>query len=132
MAFNPARSWALTYNQMWNICMKDPINRSSQLGNRFYTGTGQATGGNNNNNNKNSGRKGKRKSDYCWNWNKGIPCKFGKNCRFIERCSFCDGGNHGLYNCHKAAAANSNKEVESVSMTPLRQNALQTGDTTQK
>ena len=25
MAFNPQRSWAVTYNQMWNLSMRDPI-----------------------------------------------------------------------------------------------------------
>ena len=25
MAFNPSRSWAVTYNQMWNLCMKDTL-----------------------------------------------------------------------------------------------------------
>ena len=25
MAFNPHRSWAVTYNQMWNLSMRDPI-----------------------------------------------------------------------------------------------------------
>ena len=25
MEFNPARSWAVTYNQMWNLSMRDPL-----------------------------------------------------------------------------------------------------------
>ena len=25
MAFNPGRSWAVTYNQMWNLSMQDPL-----------------------------------------------------------------------------------------------------------
>ena len=25
MAFNPNHSWAVTYNQMWNLSMRDPI-----------------------------------------------------------------------------------------------------------
>ena len=25
MAFNPNRSWAVTYNQMWNLSMRDPL-----------------------------------------------------------------------------------------------------------
>ena len=28
MAFNPHRSWAVTYNQMWNLSMRDPIPRN--------------------------------------------------------------------------------------------------------
>ena len=25
MEFNPSCSWVTTYNQMWNLCMKDPL-----------------------------------------------------------------------------------------------------------
>ena len=28
MAFNPNRSWAITYNQMWNLSMRDPLPKS--------------------------------------------------------------------------------------------------------
>ena len=43
-----------------------------------------------------------RKSRYCWNFNKGVPCKFGSKCKFIECCSFCDSPAHGLIGCPKA------------------------------
>ena len=102
MAFNPARSWATTYNQMWNICMKDPLNGNNK--NRGYGNFGQSQ--QNNKANSTSGStnnyKGhRRKSDYCWNFNKGIPCKFGSKCRFIERCSYCDAPGHGVIACPK-------------------------------
>ena len=35
MAFNPQRSWAVTYNQMWNLSMKDPIPKNYR-GNNVY------------------------------------------------------------------------------------------------
>ena len=45
---------------------------------------------------------GKRnESDYCWNFNKGVPCKFGAKCKFIERCKYCDSPSHGVNNCQK-------------------------------
>ena len=44
---------------------------------------------------------GKKKSDYCWNFNRGIPCKFGNRCKFIERCKYCDSPSHGVNNCQK-------------------------------
>ena len=28
MAFNPSRSWAVTYNQMWNLSMREPLHKS--------------------------------------------------------------------------------------------------------
>ena len=43
----------------------------------------------------------RNKSDYCWNFNKGIPCKFGSKCKFIERCKYCDSPSHGVNACLK-------------------------------
>ena len=112
MAFNPQRSWAVTYNQMWNLCMKEHIAKNySYNGNNRQVSGGSHGGGqsshyhqqNNNHQQQQSGRK-KGKPDYCWNFNRGVICKYGKNCRFIERCSFCDASSHGLNTCAKAAA----------------------------
>ena len=33
--------------------------------------------------------------------NKGIPCKFGSKCQFIERCKYCDSPAHPVINCPK-------------------------------
>ena len=37
MAFNPQRSWAVTYNQMWNLSMQDPLpkNFGQKTGSKF-------------------------------------------------------------------------------------------------
>ena len=43
----------------------------------------------------------RNKSDYCWNFNKGVPCKFGAKCKFIERCKYCDSPSHGVNSCTK-------------------------------
>ena len=50
---------------------------------------------------QNSSTQKKGKSDYCWNFNKGIPCKFGSKCRFVERCKYCDSPQHGVHACSK-------------------------------
>ena len=93
MAFNPLRSWALTYNQMWNICMKDPISRA---------GNGQFGGGSTNyTQNKSFGQGSSKKPSYCWAFNKNVKCKFGKSCKFVERCSYCDKASHGVISCPK-------------------------------
>ena len=100
MAFNPARSWAVTYNQMWNLSMKDPLPRGNHGNGRSYgmvdhfTDSGRAAG------------KIKSKSDYCWNFNKGVKCKFGSKCRFIERCSYCDSPSHAVIHCPKLQKKN--------------------------
>ena len=38
MAFNPKRSWAIMYNQMWNLCMRDPLPRNNHNQNRWSGG----------------------------------------------------------------------------------------------
>ena len=43
----------------------------------------------------------KRKPDYCWYFNSGNPCKYGKKCRFIEKCSYCDSTEHPVLSCPK-------------------------------
>ena len=104
MAFNPQRSWAITYNQMWNLSMKDPLPCKARFGGSsafsHASGSGYVNGRNQNNNAGNHGTK-KIKPDYCWDFNKGLPCKFGNRCRFIERCSYCDSPTHGVNSCHK-------------------------------
>ena len=92
MEFNPSRSWAVTYNQMWNLSMTNPILSQSRRG---MLGNGQITqaGGNT--------KVFRKKNDYCWSFNRGSKCKFGKRCKFIKRCSYCDAPSHGLVNCNK-------------------------------
>ena len=94
MAFNPNRSWAVTYNQMWNLAMKDPLPHNSSVvtPGRSFNSTEASNGKN----------KLKIKPDYCWNFNKGIKCKFGSKCKFIERCSYCDSPSHPIISCRKA------------------------------
>ena len=113
MEFNPQRSWSTTYNQMWNLCMKEHLPPRGGSGNGKTNNYNYTSGYSNNNNNGNSGgkktqhgfgrlMKKQKGDDYCWNFNRGIPCKYGKNCRFWERCSYCDSVNHGLNTCSKA------------------------------
>ena len=97
MEFNPNRSRAVTYNQMWNLSMTNPI-----LQNQARRSFGSYNNSNSNQNNQNnSGIATKRKVDYCWRFNKGAKCKFGKKCKFIERCSYCDDPSHGVVHCNK-------------------------------
>ena len=116
MAFNPSRSWAVTYNQMWNLSMRDPLPRHQNNQRNFFqfnqgngNGRRHSTGGGGQGQQQNSRRKS---SDYCWSFNKGVKCKFGNRCKFIERCSFCDLPNHGIHACPKAEAKNGNKNTE--------------------
>ena len=112
MAFNPNRSWAVTYNQMWNLCMREPLtNRNNTNFSQKFAGNSRPAGGGGGGNsavassNKNTGHK-KRK--YCWNFNSGITCPYGKKCRFIERCGFCDSEAHGSVACPKVEKKTAN------------------------
>ena len=80
------------------------------------SGGGGALGKRNSSGGHSSGLSRKKKPDYCWNFNKGIPCKFGKKCRFVERCSFCDSPAHGNYVCPKLGAKSkvNDKDMEDV------------------
>ena len=103
MAFNPNCSWAVTYNQMWNLSMKDPLPKNNyKSAYNHYSGGGVAAphfqGGSSSSNPMQVRR---IKSDYCWNFNKGVPCKFGPRCKFIERCKYCDSPSHGVNACLK-------------------------------
>ena len=91
MEFNPKRSWAVTYNQMWNLSMTNPIVNSQS----FNRKGGASMNGNGFSNAIH------KKIDYCWSFNKGMKCKFGKKCKFIECCSYCDEPSHGVVNCSK-------------------------------
>ena len=107
MAFNPNRSWAVCYNQMWNLSMRDPLPKnktgSNSNGTQWPSHARQNRNGNGNGQPQPSTSgtsNGKKRPDYCWNFNKGV--KFGARCRFIERCSYCDSPNHGVNACPKA------------------------------
>ena len=103
MAFNPQRSWAVTYNQIWNLSMRDPLPKFNGKGAyQHYSGSGFAAP-----RSASSGYNGnpmqvkRNKSDYCWNFNKGVPCRFGVKCKFVERCKYCDSPSHGVHACTK-------------------------------
>ena len=100
MAFNPSRSWAVTYNQMWNLSMREPLSMSftQKSSSGFYSGNGvqgqQSKSG--------SGvQQPAKRPRYCWGFNKGVPCKFGKKCTYIEHCSYCDSPSHRVVACPK-------------------------------
>ena len=97
MAFNPTRSWAVTYNQMWNLSMHDAIPRN--MYNRSNPTAQYVSGAHSGNGQQKSGKR--KSSDYCCNFNKGVPCKFGSKCKFIERCKYCDLPSHGVNTCIK-------------------------------
>ena len=94
MEFNPRRSWAVTYNLMWNLSMVEPLPKMPN----FRSGSGD---------NKNFQKKQinadseeRPKYNHCWSFQKG-ECKYGANCRYDDRCSYCDSTRHGKNRCPK-------------------------------
>ena len=106
MAFNPQRSWAVTYNQMWNLSMRDPLPKNNvKTAYQHYSGGGMAApykgGGHLVVQELTLCKSEGTNPDYCWNFNKGVPSKFGARCKFIERCKYCDSPSHGVNACVK-------------------------------
>ena len=83
--------------------MKEPLVRNNHGRAQSFGGFSQSgtNYGNNFRGSHNNSAAPRRKSDYCWNFNKGLKCKFGAKCKFIERCSYCDSGAHGIIVCPK-------------------------------
>ena len=114
MAFNPQRSWAVTYNQMWNLSMRDPLPKSNGYKPyQHHSGSGYVQNQKswnawNGNSSRQSSNTKRNKSDYCWNFNKGVPCRFGSKCKFIERYKYCDSPTHGMHACHKLVRKSGN------------------------
>ena len=113
MEFNPSRSWATTYNQMWNLSMKDPISKGNFGHGKTSTATFQNSNHakpNSNTQNSSIGGKKKGRPTYCWFFNRGEKCKYGSKCHFIECCSYCDATDHPVLSCPKLVKKD-NKEA---------------------
>ena len=83
--------------------MRDPLPKHNGKGAFQHYSAGYAVPKNNSfgGNINNPMQVRRNKSDYCWNFNKGVPCKFGARCKFIERCKYCDSPSHGVNACIK-------------------------------
>ena len=102
MAVNLASKWSKIYQQMWTMCMTDPHRGGQGAGGHNHQINAQGQSGNNapGSNNKNRSTK----SDFCWKYNKGC-CKFGSDCKFVHKCSYCDSTSHGMSSCPTKATA---------------------------
>ena len=105
MEFNPHRSWATTYNQMWNLSMREPIQRNNNFKQQSYrsqyNNNKGSCGGSQTESNNNLRRKSGSKTAYFLYFNRGEKCKYRNKCQFIEHCSQCDVANHHVLICPK-------------------------------
>ena len=86
MAEFPNRSWATTYTQGWNLCLREAVNKPSSNWSGGYA------------NAKPSHHDGR--DDYCWKFNRG-KCNRGHACSWEHRCLYCDAWGHGTHNCRR-------------------------------
>ena len=111
MHSNPQRSWATTYTQMWNLTLREHINRNGSFGS-YGSNNGNYRQNNNSNNGYGGGygvsHNGSKKSDYCWKFQRNGSCPDGRECKWINRCKYCDGTNHGYNQCRKRKSFGSN------------------------
>ena len=93
MAEKPSRSWAKTYNQLWNLAMCEPLTKSGNKQNFVNTGASSS------NSATPAGQHGDWRDRCCWRFSKG-NCK-SWNCKWDHRCKFCGGWSHSAANCLK-------------------------------
>ena len=101
MGHNPKRSWAKTYNQLWNLSMCTPVQKHNHNNTGSNSFQGNSHGGNGNKfNQSQKGRNGGRKSNRpCWKFNKNQPCT--GPCDFDHQCSYCGAYGHSVLDCDK-------------------------------
>ena len=116
MHANPHCSWGKTYVQLWNLAMKDPIQRN--VNNQNY-------GSNSNTNNSNRQIYGDWRDNCCWRYNHGKCKKW--NCRFDHRCNYCGAYNHPSVNCYKkkgGKSGNGEDNHRTVKASPSKSNVI--------
>ena len=93
MSEKPHRSWGKIYSQLWNLAMRDPLQRS----------TAQSSGSNT--------TQGDWKEKCCWRYNKGGKCKKW-NCKYDHRCNLCGSWTHNKHTVVKI-----NQQIQPVAIT---------------
>ena len=94
MSERPKRSWAKTYAQLWQLALRDPISKASDV----------STGSSGSHSNQKSKIKDWR-DRCCWRFNRTGKCD-KQPCNFDWRCSYCGIWNsHGANTCRKKGNA---------------------------
>ena len=122
MHANPRRSWAKTYNQIWNLTLRDPIVRTNYSGHTSGS-YGNHNGGYNNHNGGNSQTAGPKKADTCWKFNRSGHCSEGRNCKWPHKCKYCRGTSHGYNSCRKRLAKQSTPQTSDSSSKLSKENS---------
>ena len=99
---HPERKWSVILQQAWSMKLKDRISKFP------YQGSfGSPLNGNHS---AVSGSESSQKSnDACRHYNRG-NCKFGSNCHYDHKCSYCFKFGHSILMCYKLAADHERKQ----------------------
>ena len=101
MAQNPERSWAKTYAQMWNIALREPIQKGKYSSGSNFGSSSQSGG---------TSRTGNWRDRCCWKYNKN-RCN-DVSCHYDHRCTYCGGWGHGAFECRKKKRDNNGREQQ--------------------
>ena len=96
----PGRSWSVILQQAWSMRLKDRLTFTKGESNH---GNYAASGFNSHGNNNGNGNSKAKNNEPCRRFNKG-KCKFGANCRYEHRCSYCLKFGHAILTCRKLIA----------------------------
>ena len=103
MSERPNRSWSKTYTQLWQLAMRDPIQKqtSNQSHGSGYAHDTAGTSGYGNTNQKHK----TWRDNCCWRFNHTGKCD-QPGCKFDNRCSYCGAWNSHRFNtCKKPEAS---------------------------
>ena len=85
MSKHPSRSWSIVLQQAWTVRLRDRLRNN--LG----------------------ASRSEEKQELCKQFNKSGRCTFGNARKFEHRCSYCFKLGHGVYNCRKLRADQSDR-----------------------
>ena len=107
MGDRPKRKWSKTYVQLWQLAMRDPVQKGGNNSKFNNPGGGMGSKNHDAQSSNSAGGSGKVKSwrdNCCWKFNKFGKCDRAK-CGFDNHCSYCGGWTHYASICRKKEAA---------------------------
>ena len=102
-ATSPSSSWGVVDVELWMLCVSTPPSGNIGFGNverqsRNSPPIAHTSHTVNLGSTLNCQRRSDTNKSVCRLFNRGLQCKFGKNCKYSHRCTKCN-GNHPITNC---------------------------------
>ena len=127
MSERPGRSWVKTYTQLWQLALKDHIQKTNGAAHvQSHFGV-KPSGGSNGNAKPTEQKHRDWRDNCCWQFNRTGRCTRSL-CNFDNRCSYCGMWNsHGSNTCRKK-----NKDAGGGSTTSVSASSSSTGSSRRK